>query len=101
MCNQPKILKANEAYEFLKCSGYPSPEEAIHLFHNGNIFGLLELSREDLIRAYDTNGIQVVYVQCKLTNKAIAHAVIYPTAIIREKMETLHTDVILVHGYKF
>jgi len=28
---QTEICKAKEAYEFLRCSGYPSPEEAIHL----------------------------------------------------------------------
>jgi hypothetical protein len=26
-----EVQKAKEAYEFLKCSGYPSPEEATHL----------------------------------------------------------------------
>lgn len=44
-----EIKKAKAAYEFLRCSGYPSPDEAIHLFHDGNIFGLPELTREDLI----------------------------------------------------
>ncbi len=34
-----EICSAKEVYEFLKCSGYPSPDEAIHLFQEGNIFG--------------------------------------------------------------
>jgi hypothetical protein len=53
---QTEICKAKEAYEFLRCSGYPLPEEAIHLFQDGNIIGLPELSREDFIRAYDIYG---------------------------------------------
>jgi hypothetical protein len=34
------IHKAKEAYEFFNNSGYPSPDEAIHMFQDGNIFGL-------------------------------------------------------------
>jgi hypothetical protein len=32
---QSEIKKAKEAYEFLKCSEYPLPDEAIHLFQDG------------------------------------------------------------------
>jgi hypothetical protein len=58
-----EIHRAKEAYEFLKCSRYPSPDEAINLFQDGNIFGLPDLNREDLIRAYDIYGVLVVYVR--------------------------------------
>jgi hypothetical protein len=40
-----EVHKAKEAYEFLKCSGYPSPEEAIHLLQDGNMYGLPNFSR--------------------------------------------------------
>jgi hypothetical protein len=53
---QSQIKKAKEAYEFLKCSGYPLPDEAIHLFQDGNM---------------------------------------------REKVQTLHTDVMHLEGHKF
>jgi hypothetical protein len=96
-----EIKKAKEAYEFLKCSGYPSLDEAIHLFQDGNIFGLPELTREDLIRAYDIYGITVAYVQGKLTKKAISRAVIDPSAVMRDKVQTLHTDVMHLDGHKF
>jgi hypothetical protein len=95
------IKKAKEAYEFLKCSGYPSPDEAIHLFQDGNIFGLPDLPREDLIRAYDIYGIPVAYVRGKLTKKAISRAVIDPSTIMRDKTQTLHTDVMHLDGHKF
>jgi hypothetical protein len=48
-----EVQKAREAYEFLKCSGYPSPEEAVHLLQDGNVFRLPNLSRQDIVRAYD------------------------------------------------
>jgi hypothetical protein len=96
-----EIQKAKEAYEFLKCSGYPSPDEAIHLFHDGNIFGLPELKREDLIWAYDIDGIPVAYVRGKLTWKTIAHVIIDPTAMMKEKVQALHMDVMHLDGHKF
>jgi hypothetical protein len=98
---QSEIKKAKEAYEFLKYSGYPSPDEAIHLFQDGNIFGLPELSREDLIRAYDIYGIPVAYVRGKLTKKAISHAVIDTGTIMQDKTQTLHTNVMHLDGHKF
>ncbi len=48
-----EVQKAKAAYEFLKCSGYPSPEEAVHLLQEGNVFGLPDLARQDIVRAYD------------------------------------------------
>jgi hypothetical protein len=48
-----EVHKAKTAYEFLKCSGYPSPEEAVHLIQDGNVFGLPDLTRQDIVRAYD------------------------------------------------
>jgi hypothetical protein len=79
-----EIKKAKEAYEFHKCSGYPLPDEAIHLFQDGNIFGLSDLTREDLIRAYDIYGMPVAYVRGKLTKKAISCAVIDPSTVMRD-----------------
>ncbi len=62
-----EVQKAKEAYEFLKCSGYPSPEEAVHLVQDGNVFGLPDLARQDIVRAYDIYGIPVAYVRGKQT----------------------------------
>jgi hypothetical protein len=62
-----EVYRAKEAYEFLKCSGYPSPDEAIYLFQDGNIVGAPDLNREDLIRAYNIYGIPIAYVQKKMT----------------------------------
>jgi hypothetical protein len=96
-----EIKKAKEAYEFLECSGYPSPNDAMHLFQDGNIFGLPELTREDLLRAYEIYGIPVAYVHGKLTKQSIARAVTDPTVVMREKTQELHTDVMHIDGQKF
>jgi hypothetical protein len=96
-----EIKEAKEAYELLKCSGYPSPDETIHLFQDGNIFGLPDLTREDLIRAYDIYGPPLAYVRGKLTKKAVYHAVIDPSAVMRDKVQKLHTDVMHLDGHKF
>ncbi len=95
------IRWAKEAYEFLNCSGYPSLDEAITLFQEGNIFGLPNLNSEDLIRAYDIYGVPVAYVRDKMTHQAIACAVIDPGAIMREKTQTLYTDIVHINGRKF
>ncbi len=50
---QSEIQRATDVFEFLKCNRYPLPEEAIHLLQDGNIFGLPDLTREGLSRAYD------------------------------------------------
>jgi len=53
------------------------------------------------MQAYDIYGIPVAYVRGKLTQKAIAHAVIDPTAMMKEKVQMLHTDVMHLDGHKF
>jgi hypothetical protein len=96
-----EVHKAKEAYEFLKCSGYPSPEEAIHLLQDGNVFGLPNLSRQDIIRAYDIYGIPVAYVRGKTTRQAIARSVVDPEAIMKERAQVIFADVMHVDGFTF
>jgi hypothetical protein len=96
-----EVQRAKEAYEFLKCSGYPSPEEAIHLLQDGNVFGLPDLSRQDIIRAYDIYGIPVAYVRGKTTRQAIARTVIDPEVIMKERSQIVYADVMHIDGFKF
>jgi hypothetical protein len=96
-----EVQKARVAYEFLKCSGYPSPEEAVHLLQDGNVFGLPNLSRQDIVCAYDIYGIPVAYVRGTTTRRAIARADIDPEAIMREKAQVLFTDMMHIDGFKF
>jgi hypothetical protein len=88
-----EVHRAKAAYEFLKCSGFPSQEEAVHL--------LQDMNRQDIVREYDIYGIPVAYVRGKQTKQAIARAVIDPEAIMREKAQVLYADVMHVDGNKF
>jgi hypothetical protein len=96
-----EVHKAKEVYEFLKCSGYPSPEEAIHLLQDGNVYGLPNFNRQDIIRAYDIYGIPVAYVRGKTTRQAIARAIVDPEAIMKERAQVIYADVMHVDGFKF
>ena len=52
-----------------------------------DIYGLPEFTREDLKMAYGFYGIPVAYMRGKLTKKFIAHAVIAPMTIMKEKVK--------------
>ncbi len=66
-----EIKSAKEAYDFLKNSGYPSQEEAVHILQDGNIFGLPHFTREDIQRAYDIYGTPPEYVHGKMTAQPV------------------------------
>lgn len=59
-------------------------------FQDGNIFGMPQLTAEDIIRAYDIYGLPVPYVGEKMNKKGFAHAVIDFMVIMREKVQVLH-----------
>ncbi len=96
-----ELKTAKEAYEFLRNSGYPSQEEAIHLIQDGNIFGLPHLTREDVQRAYDIYGVPPEYVRGKMTARTTKHMPVDPTAVMQEKLQVLYTDVMHIDGHKF
>jgi hypothetical protein len=73
----------------------------MHLLSDGNIFGLPELTRQDVLRAYAIYGIPAAYVRGKLTRQAIARAVIDPESIMREKDQVIYADLMHVDGFKF
>ncbi len=62
-----QIKNAKQAYELLKNSGYTSQEEAVHLLQDGKIYGLPNLTREDIERAYEIYGVSPEYVRGKMT----------------------------------
>jgi hypothetical protein len=96
-----EIKNVREAYEFLKNSGYPSQEEAVHLLQDGNIFGLPHLTREDVQRAYDIYGVPPEYVRGKMTARTTGRMPVDPTAVMQEKLQVLYTDVMHIDGHKF
>ena len=93
--------RAKQAYELLHTSGFPSVGEAIHLIQDGNITGLPSLTTKDLRRAYDLYGTPPAYVRGKMTKKKVGRAVIEEERIMREKRQTLYSDVMHIDGQKF
>ncbi len=47
-----ELKSAKEAYEFLKNSGYPSQEEAVHLLQDGNIYSASLTSTERISKEH-------------------------------------------------
>ena len=94
-------VRARQAYEFLRTSGFPSPGEAIHLLQDGNIIGLPSLTVEDLRRAYDLYGTPPEYVRGKMTKKKISRATIDNNLLLKEKRQALYSDVMHIDGQKF
>jgi len=93
--------RAKIAYEFLKKSGYPSEEEAIHLVEDGNIVGMPSLTRDDIKRAYEIYGLIPEYVRGNLTKKVISRAAIDNNLLLEEKNQKLYIDVMHIDGNKF
>jgi hypothetical protein len=57
-----ELRRAKEVYKPVRNSGYPSPNEALHLLTDGNIRGLPALTAADLERAFKVCGIHPEYV---------------------------------------
>jgi hypothetical protein len=47
-----EVRRAKLTHEFIRSSGYPSPEEVVHLLIDGNVRGIPKLLVEDVRRAY-------------------------------------------------
>ncbi len=71
------------------------------MLRDGNIYGIPHLNTADKQRAYDIYGTPVGNVREKMTDRPTAHAVIDPLAMMREKNQVLHSDVMHVKGQKF
>jgi len=56
-----EVHRAKQAYELVKNSGYPSPNEMLHLLQDGNIRGLPTLGSAVLERAYRIYGVHPEY----------------------------------------
>jgi hypothetical protein len=56
---------------------------------------------EDLHRAYEIYGSPVAYIRGKLTKKAISHTIVDPSMIMKERLQTLHTNIMHIDSHKF
>jgi hypothetical protein len=96
-----ELKNAKEAYDFLKNTGYPSQEEAVHILQDGNIFGLPHFTRQDIQRAYDVYGVSPEYVHGEMTACLVGRTPVDHTAVMKEKLQVLYTDVMHIDSQKF
>jgi len=96
-----EVRRAKLAHEFLKCSGYPSSDEAIHLITDGNVHGAPLLLKNDLERAYDIYGDHPEYVRGQMTKKKVGRQKIDVSRKCVQKSQSLYMDVMHIDTKKF
>jgi hypothetical protein len=96
-----ELCRAKEVYELVKNSGYPSPNEALHLLMDGNIWGLLALTAADLERAFKVYGIHPEYVRGQLTKKKVSRAQVDLGLRSTDKNLRMFADVMHLEGNMF
>jgi hypothetical protein len=93
--------KQAQAYEFLKCSGYSSADEAMHLIMDGNVHGMPLLIKDDLERAYKIYGTHPEYVRGQMTKKKVGCQKLDVSLKCVTKSQSLYTDVMHIDTKKF
>jgi hypothetical protein len=96
-----EMHRAMLAHDFLKMSGYPSLQEAIHLIQDGNIANMPMLTVEDVRRAFELHGKPVGSVHGKMTQKKVGRAVYDDDLIMDKKKQVLYSDLMHIDGHKF
>jgi len=66
-----EVRRAKLAYDFVRSSGYPSPEEVVHLLIDGNVRGIPKLMVADVKRAYEIYGQHPEYVKGQRRRKRV------------------------------
>jgi len=96
-----ELRRAREVYELVKNSGYPSPNEALHLLTDGNIQGLPALAAADLERAFKVYGIHPEYVRGQLTKKKVSRAQVDLGPRSTDKNIRMFADIMHLEGNMF
>jgi hypothetical protein len=93
-----ELHRAKEVYELVRNSGYPSPNEAMHLLIDGSIWGMPVLTVSDLEQAYKIYGTHPEYVRGQLTKKKVSRIQVDLGLCNADKNLRLYTDVMHVEG---
>jgi hypothetical protein len=101
MYTKEEVRRAKQAYKLLKCSGYPSADEAMHLITDGNVQGMPLLIKDDLERAYGIYGTHPEYVRVQMTKKMVGHQKIDISWKSVTSSQSLYTDVMHIDTKKF
>jgi hypothetical protein len=96
-----RYIKQGWRMSFVKMSGYPSIQEAIHLIQDGNIANLPMLTAKDVKRAFDLYGKLVGSVSRKMTKKKISREVYDDELIMDEKKQVLYSDIMRLNSHCF
>ena len=96
-----EVRRARVAYELVRTSAYPSPNEIMHLVQDGNVRGMPPLSRADVERAFKIYGLHPEYVRGQMTNRKVGRAQVDLGLRTTEKRLRLFTDVMHVDDMKF
>jgi hypothetical protein len=75
--------------------------EAVHLVEDGNISGMLALTREDIRRAYEIYGSPPEFVRGKMTKKKVSWTIVDENLMLDEKKQVLYSDVMHIDSNKF
>jgi hypothetical protein len=91
-----EVRRAKLAHEFIRSSGYPSPEEVVHLLIDGNVRGIPKLMVEDIRRAYAIYSTHREYVRGQMTKKKVSRTPVDLALRSPNKSLTLLADVMHV-----
>jgi hypothetical protein len=101
MYTKEEVRRAKQAHEFLKCSGYPLADEAMHLITDSNVHGTPLLLKNDLERAYDIYGDRPEYVRGQMTKIKVGRQKIDVSQKCVQKSQSLYMDVMHIDTKKF
>jgi hypothetical protein len=93
--------RAKIAYDFVRRSGYPSLQEAIHLVQDGNMTHMPGITSDDITRAFDIFGEPVGSVRGKMTRRPANRAIYDDNLLADEKKQVLHSYVMHIDHKKF
>jgi hypothetical protein len=96
-----EVRRAKLAHEFIRNSGYPSPEEVVHLLIDGNVRWIPKLMVADVKRAYEIYGLHPEYVKGQLTKKKVGRMPVDLALRSPNKDLRLSADVMQIDGHMF
>ena len=90
-----EVIRAKQAQDFIKASGYTSEKEATHMVNDGNITGV-PITAKDIHRAFDIYGRPAAAVRGKTTRKKVSRAEVDDALKEQRTDQVLYTDVMKV-----
>jgi hypothetical protein len=97
-----EVRRTKLAYELVRNSGYPSPNEVIHLLQDGNVRGIpATLSKSDVERAYRIYGTHPEYIQGQMTNQKVSRTQVDLGLRSTDKRLRMYVDVMHIDGHMF